>query len=293
MILPVDIQFIKDEINSMGGLTEVAISIKAINNFINTIHKTKKGKLRDLKNARLLEWDPTDEEVHDVVFMIFGSALAQGQMTIQAVCGMLNHIINVYELIDRVNILASCIALISKTGLIDLVLSENGYYMVSTEYDLDDVPDIDRHGTAFRRPQIVEGNFDPEQRSMILGGRLNYHEYDICLDHINNLNQIPMALNWPFICTYEEKPKDNFYKETDPAWKTMQKKAMWNLQTKQAKEKYVELMSSRGKNKLFPNHKVCTRGRTYQCGYYLNCQGSSYKKASLILYNKEKLNDTH
>ena len=290
MILPIDIQFIKEEAGS--DLTEVSEAVDRILQFRNTIHVSKKGKPRELKNRRLHEWNPDFDTLVDIVFIIFGSALAQGAMTIQAMCGMLNHIIKVEDLIDRVNILASCIALISKTGLIDLVLSESGYYMVSTEYDLDDVPDIDRHGTAFNRPQLVEENFDPEQRSMILGSRLNFHDYDICLDHINKLNQIPMALNWPFLCAYEEEPKEGYIKDTDPAWKTRQKQIMWDIQTNQARHKYIELMSSKGKNKLFPNHKVCTRGRTYQCGYFINAQGSSYKKASLQLYNKEKLNDS-
>ena len=290
MKLPADIQFIRDEVLSMGGLTEITVARDDITAFINTTHMSKKGKPLELKNARLAEWDPSEKTVVDVIYMIFGSSLAQGTMTIQAMCGMLNHVIEVDELIDRVNILASCIAIISKTGLIDINMSDSGYYMISTEYDLDDVPDIDRNGTVFARPQLVEENFDPEQRSMILGGRLNYHEYDICLDHINKLNSIPMALNKEFLCAYEEEPKADYIKESDPAWKTNQKIAMWDMQVSQARHKYVELMSSNGRNKCYPNHKVCTRGRTYQCGYYINTQGSSFKKASLELYNKEKLN---
>jgi hypothetical protein len=292
MTLPVDIQFIKDEVTRLGGLPEISESVKAIYDFRGTVYVSKSGKPRDLKNRRLREWDAELSEVTDIVYIIFGSALAQGAMTIQAMCGMLNHIIKVEELIDRVNILASCIALISKTGLIDFKMSESGYYMVSTEYDLDDVPDIDRHGTAFNRPQLVEENYDSEQGSMILGGKLNFHDYDICLDHINKLNQVPMALNWRFICDYKEEPKESYFKESDPAWKTRQKTIMWDMQTAQARSKYIELMSSKGRNKCFPNHKLCTRGRTYQVGYHLNCQGSSFKKASLELYNKEKLNDS-
>ena len=44
--------------------------------------------------------------------------------------------------------------------------------------------------------------------------------------------------------------------------------------------------------KLYINHKPDTRGRIYAVGYYINPQGTSFKKAMLQLANKEHLDNS-
>ena len=130
----------------------------------------------------------------------------------------------------------------------------------------------------------MESNYDPEQGNMILGGKLNHHDGKICLDHINRMNRIPLVLNKAFLIKYPEEPKD------ESIVNTVEKQERWGIYTTQAKKKYA--MALVKAEKLYINHKPDTRGRVYAVGYYINPQGSGYKKAMLQLANKEHLNNS-
>lgn len=279
-------------IEKANGLSEIKEATKLINQFRNTEHISKSGKPLTKKNARIKAWEIDAEGIYELIIAIFTLALAHGPITMQAACGMLNYKIKHSEILDRVNILASIIALVHKTDLIRISrATANSYLMISTKYKLNqDLPVVDRHGTVFHRPQPVEQNWDPEQGSMLLGSKFNHHNGYICLDHINKMNNIPLCLNKSFVMDVPECPKKDFIKATDPAWKTAQKKQLWNLYRKQCKLKYAQLLCEG--NRFFLNHKYCTRGRTYACGYYVNTQGTGYKKGMIELYHKEKLNPT-
>lgn len=290
-MLKEDERFVKSLIQEAGGLPEILTATLSINQFRTTEHvSAKTGKPLEKKNARIQAWHPSDEDIDNIIIAVFTLALAHGPATMQTACGMLNHMIDLPETLDRVHIIASLIALIAKTDLIKIEKTgTSGYFMISTKYKLNKaLPVVDRHGTVFHRPQPVESNWDPEQGSMLLGSKFNHHEGNICLDHINKMNSIPLSLNRAFIVDNPEKPKKDYFDPKDPAWKATQKKELWNIYEKQCKLKYAQLICEG--NRFFLNHKYCTRGRTYATGYYINTQGTGYKKGMIELYHKEKLN---
>jgi hypothetical protein len=96
------------------------------------------------------------------------------------------------------------------------------------------------------------------------------------------MNSIPMALNKAFLLKYPEEPKKASTIDTP------RKEQHWKLFVKRGMHKYAQMLA--GKNTCYLNHKYCTRGRTYACGYYISTQGSSYKKAMIQLAKKEYLN---
>lgn len=286
-----------ESIQEAGGMPEIDEAIRLIQEFRSQEYFSKKGNPLKKKNRRLAKWDPRHEDIYELVIAIWCMTMVHGPMTMQAVCGLLNNRIDMVNTIDRVHILASCVALVSKTGLIQVHRGESGQnIMVDSEYQMgDELPVIDRHGTVFNRVQPVYSNLDPDQGSMLLGGKINHHEKNICLDHINKMNRIPLTLNKGFLFKYAEDPKKDYFTDEwgneDPAWKHQVKEDMWKLFKGKSQEKYLELMSSKGGNRCYLNHKYCTRGRTYAVGYYINTQGSSFKKACLELAHKEMLND--
>ncbi len=280
-----DEAYIKNEIESANGMPEITDAIARIWEYLGKEYYPS-------KTQRLKEWDPTEQEIYELVISIFTAVLVNGSLTYQALMGMLNYKIELDDVIDRVKILAEITAIISRTGLIDITKRGSGrYILISTEFQLDsDIPFVDKHGTVYHRAQPVEFNWDPEQGSMLLGGKMNHHEGNVCLDHINRMNKIPLTLNKEFLFKYKEEHKDTFIKKTDSDWNIIQKEKMWDQYVDNAKWKYIEALA-RDKNRIFINHKYCTRGRTYGVGYYINYQGSSFKKGSLQLVNKEYLNE--
>ena len=265
----------------------VAEEFKDIPEIDKAIELIKEYKLKDYfpsKNKRLKEWEPSDNDLYEIVIAIVTLPITHDYVTYQMAVGLTEWRICVEANLDKIKIIAEIIALVNQIGLINIVRPGSGHSMyITTNYEIEqEIPLVDRHCTIYHRPQPVEDNYDPEQGSMILGGHINHHEEDICLEHINLMNQIPMELNYPFIIKYEEKPKKS-------AINNPQKEAQWKLYLKRAKQKYAEGLVKR--SKIYLNHKYCTRGRCYTTGYFIDSQGNAFKKSAIELFNKEKVND--
>jgi len=282
-MLRMDERFVQNAINEAGGMDEIKQAINAIQDYRVKQYYPK-------KSIRLNNWDPCRTEIEEIVISVFTAVLVNECLTYQAAAGMLNHKINMDDTVDRVKTISEIIGLISLTGLINVERRGSGQsILITTDYTVSDIPSIDKHGLVLNRPQLVERNWDPDQGSMILGGKLNFHEKNLCLDHLNRMNQIPLKLNIAFIEACPEEPKSTFIKASDSPAKAAEKMHQFRQFAKDSSKKYMEIIN--GKNRAYLNHKYCTRGRTYAVGYYINTQGASYKKASLELYNKEFLNN--
>ena len=112
--------------------------------------------------------------------------------------------------------------------------------------------------------------------SLILGTG-NHHDGDLCLDVLNTMNRVALKLDLDFLSTVEEEPTFDL--------DTQDKVDQW-AQFKEQSYMFYDLMNQNG-NRLYLTHKVDKRGRIYSCGYHINTQGSSFKKASLELANEE------
>jgi hypothetical protein len=112
--------------------------------------------------------------------------------------------------------------------------------------------------------------------SLILG-KNTHHNKDICLDVLNIMNSVALSIDEVFIEEVDEEPST----ELD----TYMKATQWN-QFMEESYHFYDLMIEQG-NKFYLNHKVDTRGRIYSCGYHINTQGSSYKKAMLNFSTEE------
>ncbi len=113
--------------------------------------------------------------------------------------------------------------------------------------------------------------------SLILGGPINHHDGDICLDVLNMMNKIELKLDTDFLSTHEEMPTF----ELD----TPDKQRQWSNFKKQS-YCFYKLMVDQG-NRFFLTNKVDKRGRIYAQGYHITTQGTAFKKASIELFNEE------
>lgn len=131
-------------------------------------------------------------------------------------------------------------------------------------------------------PRILTENFQQiretcKPESMILNN--NHHSGDICLDVLNIVNGVELCLNLEFLSTVEEEPNNPF--------ENRDQQDSWMVFKKQSHEMY-KLMAAQG-NRFHLLHKYDKRGRIYAQGYHISTQGSPYKKASIDLFNKEKV----
>ena len=263
---------VMDEIELNRGLPAVEAAIIGLKEYRRKIYYAS-------KTSRLEAWDADqDLSLYELVISVWTVVLQHEPITIQAACGRLNHKILLDDTVDRVKIIAEVIAVISKSGLIDITKRDNASILLTSGYELSiDLPEEDKHKLMLTRPQVVTSNYDEEYGSMLLGDKMNFHEEEICLDHLNRMNQIPICLNREFICKYPETTKK--------VWDTPDQQEQWDKFVWDSKLKYAEFISQGNKGYLM--HKYDTRGRSYCCGYHINSQGAGYKKACIQLYNKE------
>lgn len=138
------------------------------------------------------------------------------------------------------------------------------------------------------KPMKVRNNHDTgyilSRNSLIL--KKNHHDDDICLDHINRVNNIKFTLNF-----------DTAHMIAN-SWRNLDKPK--SGETKQdfdrrvrAFEKYdrtakdvINLLVQYG-NEFYLTHKYDKRGRIYCQGYHVNYQGAAWNKAVIELADKE------
>lgn len=138
------------------------------------------------------------------------------------------------------------------------------------------------------RPRRVHCN--SETGMINSGGSLilknNYHEDDICLDHINRSNAIEFSINFQVAEMVKnqwrglDKPKVG---ETRDDF--MRRKKAFEKYDRTARE--VMKIVTAHENKFYMLHKYDKRGRTYCQGYHINYQGAPWNKAVVEFANKE------
>lgn len=114
----------------------------------------------------------------------------------------------------------------------------------------------------------------------------NHHEDDICLDHINRVNQIPLVIN-----PDTARMVQNQWKNLDRC-KPGETKKDYEARVR-AFEKYdrvsrdvMETMFMTGEP-LYLTHRYDKRGRSYCAGYHVNPQGNAWNKAVVEFAQQE------
>ena len=125
--------------------------------------------------------------------------------------------------------------------------------------------------------------------SLIL--RDNHHEGDICVEHLNRVNQVALTINDRMVKTMRNYWAGVECQQDDESFEEYQERL-------KAFEKYerdsfmvIALMMEMG-NRFYLTHKYDKRGRTYCQGYHINTQGNTWNKSCVELADKEHVNGT-
>lgn len=228
------------------------------------------------KNQRIQEWrramTPSDTPFYAIMCHVFSGALLHPQgMTYQAMIGYISSNVQCADPLDRAKCAAEIIALAYQADLIVITRTSDRTLMVTTEFELPvEIPEFGKHLPQFKRPSMVD--YTP-----ILGCRFKQHTEDICTEHIDKMNAIPLTLETRVIDTMEEYQKAQT--QTD------EQEEQWQDFKRRSAQAYQQVIDKG--NRFFMHHDYDTRGRCYCAGYYINYQGSQYKKAIVQLADKE------
>jgi hypothetical protein len=117
----------------------------------------------------------------------------------------------------------------------------------------------------------------------------NHHDDDVCLDHLNKANAVPLKVNPDTSRMVDNHWKDLDHQKDDETREEYKKRVAAFLQYDLNSRDVMELMFMAG-NKFFLTHKYDKRGRTYAQGYHINTQGSPWNKAVIEFADGEIVN---
>lgn len=116
----------------------------------------------------------------------------------------------------------------------------------------------------------------------------NHHDDDICLDHINRMNRIPLKLNMDTATMVQntwrnlDKPKSGETREE------FQKRVRaFNKYDESAHDVMSVLLDQ--SDVFYLTHKYDKRGRTYCQGHHVSYQGNAWNKAVIEFANEEEV----
>lgn len=114
----------------------------------------------------------------------------------------------------------------------------------------------------------------------------NHTEDDVCLDHINRMNSIPLSINWDVANMVKNEWRNLDKKKDDETHEEFKKRVRAFEKYDRTAKDVMELLTKEG-NRFHLTHKYDKRGRTYSQGYHVNYQGTSWNKAVLEFADKE------
>lgn len=171
------------------------------------------------------------------------------------------------------------------------MMYEDGVFIVY--YDIPDALQGELDKFQYPLPMVVEPlplednlstGYYTQRGSVIL--RDNYHEEDVCLDHLNRMNRIRFSINEDVAKTIQNKWANLDKKKEDESFEDYRKR-------KKAFEKYCTVADTvigkmvEAGNEFYITHRVDKRGRTYCQGHHINPQGTDWNKAVLELADRE------
>lgn len=118
----------------------------------------------------------------------------------------------------------------------------------------------------------------------------NHHTDDVCLDHINRLNSIPLTLDM-----HTAKMISNRWRNLDKAKEGetheefMRRRKQFEKYDRTAKD--VMSLIQKINDHFYMTWKYDKRGRCYSQGYHINPQGTPWNKAVILFHEQEVTTD--
>lgn len=141
-------------------------------------------------------------------------------------------------------------------------------------------------------PKPIESNLDSgyltAKASVIL--RDNHHDDDVCLDHLNRMNQVKLSINMDVANHVQNKWKKLAKKKSNETWEEYQKRLKTFEKYNSVTKDVLNLLTKEG-NELYLTHRYDKRGRTYCMGFHVTYQGTDWNKAVIEFADKEVLTD--
>lgn len=179
----------------------------------------------------------------------------------------------------------------------DLVDWRPALHQFVVRYDIspDVQADLDRYQYPLPMvvpPQELKTNHDTgyytSRNSVIL--RHNYHDDDVCLDHLNHANSLKFRLNQKVAITIRNRWRNLDKPKQDEEYSEYQKRVKAFAKYNKTAHDVLDHLGLSTGGEFWLTHKYDKRGRSYCQGYHVNYQGTPWNKAVIEFANQEITN---
>lgn len=190
----------------------------------------------------------------------------------------------------------ACADAILHAAKMDLVDWDPTTEMIVIKYDIsqDVQQDLDQFQyplPMIEAPRTITNNrstgYQSIKGSIIL--KNNHTDEDVCLDHINRVNAIPLAINPTTVAFVQNQWKNHNKLKDDETYEKFQKRKRAFAKYDATSRDVLAALLTHSKN-FWLTHKYDKRGRTYCQGYHVTYQGNDWNKACVEFADKEVLN---
>lgn len=130
----------------------------------------------------------------------------------------------------------------------------------------------------------TNGYLKVNNESLLLNGA--YHKQDICLDHINRVNRVPLSVDLDVAFNIKNVWKNLDKRSPKETLKEFRKRVKNYQNYMKTAYTVMEILVQEG-NKIYLTHAYDKRGRTYSRGHHVLDQGNDWNKACIQFFNKE------
>lgn len=140
------------------------------------------------------------------------------------------------------------------------------------------------------KPKKVVTNYDrgyyTSGGSIIL--KNNHHEYDVCLDHINRVNAIPLMMNMDTVTMVKNSWKGLDKQKDDETRADYLRRVKAFKRYDDIAHNVIDILVQCG-NRFYLTHRPDKRGREYSQGHHVNYQGNDWNKATIEFADGERV----
>lgn len=195
--------------------------------------------------------------------------------------------------------LQACADMIAKAADSGLIVYDPVAWCFVVRFDVTDAVKAEIERFQYPLPMIVppremrtnrDTGYCTIKGSIILKDNLNHHEDDVCLDHINRVNQVPLVINPDTARMIENRWRDLDRPRPGESQKDYDARVKAFEKYDRVSREVMETLFMTGQP-FYLTHRYDKRGRSYAQGYHVNTQGNAWNKAVIELADQELVED--
>ncbi|MGQ0565612.1 MAG: hypothetical protein ACT4OK_11145 [Gemmobacter sp.] len=196
---------------------------------------------------------------------------------------------------DNMFELQACTDMIWKAAEAGVVNYDPIAWQFTMRFDVSDAVRLDLDRFQYPLPMVVppqpiQSNRDTGyvtiRGSVILKGSTNHHEDDVCLDHLNRVNQIPLVINADTARLVQNQWKNLDRPKEGESQRDYEQRVRAFEKYDRVSREVIETLFMTGEP-FYLTHRYDKRGRTYAQGYHVNTQGNAWNKAVIEFADQE------